>query len=212
MSEYQINTENVLVKNTNSSDAVGGLLNFAGLSGLKVQDAQKSPYTINQGDSGDIPAPKFVSKLNTVVYSNLILNKGRQLDNNGNVIFEWEDFRIDDILISVSQSKKIITTEIQGKDGTVKEYIGMDDFQVSLTGRISGAYNVYEKELVALLKKIFSAGQPLAVTSWYLQNLDIVDIVIKDFEFGQTEGEYSTQYFTASAMSDKIVEALITNQ
>ena len=212
MSEPIINTDNVLLQNTLKSNSVNGLLNFAGLSGLKVQDAKNSPYTINQSNSQDVPNPKFVSKLNTIVYSNLILNKGKQLDNNGNIIFEWDDFQIDDILISVSQSKKIITTEIQGRDGTVKEYIGMDDFQISLTGRISGSYNVYEKELVATLKKILSAGQPLAVTSWYLQNLDIVNLVIKDFNFGQNEGEYSTQYFTISAISDNVIEGLIINQ
>jgi hypothetical protein len=208
MSEPIINIDNVLLQNTLKSNAVNGLLNFAGLSGLRVQDAKKSPYTINQGISQDVPSPKFISKLNTIVYSNLIFNKS--YDKDGNLL--WQDFQIDDILISVSQSKKIITTEIQGRDGTVKEYIGMDDFQISLTGRISGSYNVYEKELVAILKKILSSGQPLAVTSWYLQNLDIVNVVIKDFNFGQTEGEYSTQYFTISAISDNIVEGLIINQ
>jgi hypothetical protein len=214
MENYKVpkKEQNPLVLNTVASAAVFGLLRFAGLSGLKVQDAENSPYTINQGDSQDYPLPKFVSKLNTIVYSNLIFNKDKQLDNNGNIVFEWQDFQIDDILISVSQSKKIITTEIQGRDGTVKEYIGMDDFQISLTGRISGSYNVYEKELVSTLKKILSSGQPLAVTSWYLQNLDIVNVVIKDFNFGQTEGEYSTQYFTISAISDNVVEGLIINQ
>ena len=198
--------DNPLLVNTGTSKSVAGLINYAGLNGLKIIDAQKNPYVVPQGESGDVPQQKFISKLGTVIYSNLIFNAVK----GGDVT--WEAFQCDDILFSVSQSKKIITTEIQGRDGTVKEYIGLDDYQIQMTGRISGGYNVYEKELVAQLKKILSVGQPLAVSSWYLQNLGITDLVIKDFNFGQNEGEYSTQYFTINALSDNVIEATITQK
>jgi hypothetical protein len=202
-------TENPLILNTVANSAVYGLANFAGINNIKIMDAQNSPYIINEGEAQDVPLQKFVSKLGTVVYSNIIFNAGSILDANGVVSDTWNDFRIDDVLLVVSQSKKIITTEIQGRDGTVKEYIGMDDFQIQITGRLNGSYNVNPKDLTRQLKIILSAGQPLEVTSWYLQNLDITDIVIKDFNFGQTEGEYSTQYFTINALSDKRFEAKI---
>jgi hypothetical protein len=202
-------TENPLVLNTVASSVVFGLANFAGINNIKIMDAQNSPYVVDQSAPQDVPLQKFVSKLGTVVYSNLIINAGVILDNNGVVVDRWEDFRIDDVLLTISQSKKIITTEIQGRDGTVKEYIGLDDFQIQITGRLNGGYNVNPKELTRQLKKILSAGQPLELTSWYLQNLDITDVVVKDFNFGQTEGEYSTQYFTINALSDKRFEAKI---
>ena len=201
-------TENPLILNTVVSSAVYGLANFAGLNNIKIENAQNSPYVIEQGGTQDIPLQKFVSKLGTVVYSNIIFNAGVILGENG-VADTWDDFRIDDVLLNVSQSKKIITTEIQGRDGTVKEYIGLDDFQIQITGRLNGSYNVNPKELTRQLKIILSAGQPLEITSWYLQNLDITDIVVKDFNFGQAEGEYSTQYFTINALSDKRFEAKI---
>lgn len=206
-----IRLENPLLLHKAATNAVEGLVQFAVLRSVAVLDAQKNPYTINQGDSGDVPTQKFISKLGTVVYSNLIFNSGRQI-NNGQVVFEWDDFRIDDALFIVSQQKKLVETEIQGKDGVVVEYIGLSAFQVQITGRITGSYNVYEKELVSTLKKILSTGQPLAISSWYLQNLDITDVVIKDFNFGQNEGEYSTQYFTINCQSDQVVEATITGQ
>ena len=202
-------TENPLILNTVATSAVYGLANFAGLKNIKIMDAQNSPYVIEQGEAQDVPLQKFVSKLGTVVYSNIIFNAGSILDQNGTIINTFDDFRIDDVLLNVSQSKKIITTEIQGRDGTVKEYIGLDDFQIQITGRLNGSYNVNPKELTRQLKIILSAGQPLEIASWYLQNLDITDIVVKDFNFGQTEGEYSTQYFTINAMSDKRFEAKI---
>ena len=205
--------ENPLLLNDVASDIIYGLANYAGLKSIKIMDAQDSPYVKEDVQNGfiegDVPLQKFTSKLNTIVYSNVIFNAGVILDENGVQIDKWDDFRIDDVLLTVSQSKKIITTEIQGRDGTVKEYIGLDDFQIQITGRLNGTYNVNPKELTRQLKIILSTGQPLEITSWYLQNLDITDIVVKDFNFGQTEGEYSTQYFTINAMSDKRFEAKI---
>lgn len=158
----------------------------------------------------DNPQPQFISKLGTVVYSNLIFNKYKPAPEM-EATETWEEFRIDDVLISVSQNKKIVTTEIQGRAGTIKEYIGLDDFQVQITGRLTGAYNVNPKEETDQLNKILSAKQPLDVSSWYLQNLGIFSIVIKDYNFQQVEGEYSTQYFNINALSDGVIEATITN-
>lgn len=211
MENFNLPNENPLLLSKIGYNAIGGLVQFAGLRGLKIIDAQTNPYTVPQGQPGDVPNQQFISKLGTVVYSNLIFNAGKVIEGVL-VVSEWDAFQCDDILFSVSQSKKIITTEIQGRDGTVKEYIGLDDYQIQMTGRISGGYNVYEKELVAQLKTILSVGQPLAVSSWYLQNLGITEIVIKDFNFGQNEGEYSTQYFTINALSDNVIEASITQK
>jgi hypothetical protein len=210
MENYKVPSilQNPLLLNT----AINGLKQFAFFNNVTVLDAQENNYVINAGTAPDVPSSQFISKLGTVVYSNLIFNAGKIIEGS-DVVDQWEDFRIDDALFVVNQSKKIITTEIQGKDGTIKEYVGMDDFQIQITGRISGDYNVYEKDKVKTLKRILSAGQPLAITSWYLQNLDITDVVIKDFNFPQSEGEYSTQYFTIMAMSDNPIFAdLITNQ
>lgn len=189
---------------------INNLLAFSKQANVKVHDASQSPYVIEPGQSQDFSG--FVSKLGTVVYSNIIFNAGKAFDAEGNVTAQWDDFRIDDCLISVTQQKIIVTTEIQGRDGTVKEYIGLGDYQVSITGRLNGAYNINPKALTKELKKILSVGQPLAITNWWLQNLDITDVVITDFNFAQTMGEYSTQYFTFNALSDKPVEARIAGQ
>lgn len=213
MQDYRVPNilQNPLFLNSAVSTAVKGLIEFAGIPNVKVLDGQNSPYLINAGAKQD--EPLAVSKmLGTPIYSNIIFNKGKILDNNGIEIDFWEDFYIEDCLIIVSQTKKIIVTEIQGRDGTVKEYIGLDDFQITINGRLNGDYGVNPKEDTKTLHKILSSGAPLAVTNWFLQNLDVNDIVVQSFEIPQIEGKYSTQFFTITAMSDRVVEAKITNQ
>ena len=85
----------------------------------------------------------------------------------------------------------------------------MDDFQVQIVGRLNGIYGVNPKSETKILKTILDAGQPLAITNWWLQNLGINNIVVVNYNFAQTEGEYSTQYFTINAISDNVVEARI---
>ncbi|MBC7743730.1 MAG: hypothetical protein H7096_01360 [Flavobacterium sp.] len=180
------------------------------MNNLPQSPISQLKMVIESGQLQDNPQPNFISKLGTEVYSNLIFNKYKpspELEAKET----WEDFIIEDALMSVSQSKKIVETEIPGMDGVIVEYIGLDAFEIQITGRLTGSYNVNPKEETNQLSKILSAKHPLDVTSWYLQNLDIVSVVVKDFVFNQTEGEYSTQYFTINAQSDQIVEATISN-
>ena len=211
--EYNVPSkiENPLVLRSIANEAVKSLLNYASISNVKTLDASNNPYTI-AGSETALAQPEFISQLNTPVYSNVIFNAGKILDNDLIEIDNWADFRIDDILLTVTQSKRIITTEIQGKDGSIKEYIGLDDYQVTLVGRLNGAYNINPIDETKTLKKILAAGQPIAITNWWLQNLGITDLVVKDFSFPQTEGGYSTQFFNILAISDNPVEVLVTNQ
>ena len=96
MENYKVpkETENPLILNAVRTSAVVGLANFAGLNNLKIMDAQNSPYTQTDVQNGfkkwDEPVQKFISKLGTVVYSNIIFNAGVILDENG-VADNWLD-------------------------------------------------------------------------------------------------------------------------
>jgi hypothetical protein len=63
-------------------------------------------------------------------------------DNNGK-LQSFEPMTFYTVLLSVSRAKKIVKTEIQGRNGTVKEYIGDDDAAVEITGMICGTNGHY---------------------------------------------------------------------
>ena len=209
---------------------IDGLVAKANATNMTIYDGTTNPYEIGIGvknanqpaydapidgvmsADGFTPQSGLKSVLGTYVYSNLIIcgSNGFRPVNGTLQAFQWDDFIINDCLVSVSQKKRLVVTDIQGKDNQVIEYIGMSNYEISVTGRLSGSYKVYPKQLANTLKSILSVPQPLSIASWWLQNLDITNIVITDFEFQQTEGEYSTQYFTFNAVSDVPTEILIT--
>ena len=86
--------------------AIRGLVANSKLDNVKIHDGKNSPYVINQGEAQDFPLNNFISDLGTVVYSNVIFNAGKVLDSNYNQLNTWDDFRIDDCLIQITQQKK----------------------------------------------------------------------------------------------------------
>ena len=115
------------------------------------------------------------------------------------------------ILISVVFPRNIVKTAIQGRPGTVKEYIGEGDAQITFRGVITGPNGHYPIDEVSILKDIIKAPVPIPVISRYLQNLDIHSIVFEDRTLGQEEGGYSYQTFSFNAISDTPVELMISD-
>lgn len=109
------------------------------------------------------------------------------------------------ILLTVTQAKKIITTEIQGRNGTVKEYIGMDDYEIQINGILTGTNGNHPADQINSLMSMLTARVTTPVTCDYLQNLGIHNIVIKDFTLQQDAGGYSTQNFSITCLSDEPV-------
>jgi hypothetical protein len=185
------------------------------LQNLKTLNAHQNPY--ENRIPGAIPADPelYKSSLGTPVFSDITLgdkinpNNNQWKDNDGK-LQSFTPMTFYTVLLSVSIPKRIVMTEIQGRPGTIKEYIGMGDYQVTINGVITGANGHYPKDEVRNLNKIISAPIAIVVTSWYLQNLNIHNLVINSgSEISQDEGGYSYQQFSIPAVSDFPVELKI---
>jgi hypothetical protein len=106
------------------------------------------------------------------------------------------------VLINVTQTKKIVKTQIQGRDNSVKEYIGQDDYHITINGIINGANGQRPTQDIINLKKLLDAPIPVDVVSDYLRLLGIYTIVVEGYTFDQEAGGYSKQNFTINAISD----------
>jgi hypothetical protein len=116
---------------------------------------------------------------------------------------------LDLVLMNVNQSKNIVATHIPGRDGTVKEYVGMDDYNITINGIIVGTPGHYPIDEVNALHQVAKANVPIEVVSTYLANLDIYSLVIKDFSYNQEPGGWMKQNFTIQAISDMPVELTV---
>jgi hypothetical protein len=171
------------------------------IRGTEISDTSKTQYQIDQSSKPD--QGFYKSQLNTPVLHDLkFVGIKNYTDEQGNT-YNFDDVVLQAVLVTISQSKNIVKTAIQGRKGTIKEYVGMDDYVLNINGVIHGPNGSYPKDEIANLKNMLTCQHSIEVVSWYLHLWDIYHIVIEDFSINPEEGGYSYQPFTITAISDK---------
>ena len=155
------------------------------------------------------------SYLGTPVYDSLTLgNLGEEnvyIDILGQDV-DYAAIRFDEVLLDVSLIKNIVSTPVQGRNGTIKQYISDNDYSIYITGKISGRWNgsnwskngnYYPEQELQNFVNICKAGYMIPVTSNFLNNIFGIDnIVISDYRNTQVEGGRYSPTFEINAMSD----------
>ncbi|MGQ0737666.1 MAG: DUF6046 domain-containing protein [Bacteroidota bacterium] len=136
-----------------------------------------------------------ISPLGTPVFSDVILYKQDQYEERG--------LQLTMCLVEVEQSKNIVKTTIQGRNGTVKEYISDGDYIISLKGAISRTFKSnYPKEEMIQFLELLKQNKALKVTSEYLLMFGVYELVVDSYKFGQESGRVNMQKFEINCSSD----------
>jgi len=194
------------------------------LKGFGLQAFKRTFYSVTQDTEGqdeNAPDPVPTTYLGTPVFCNLELIPGRYVNKDGDKIdyagFSSEkkvdNFRIDTVLIDVSQQKQIIKTPIQGVSGTVKEYISMGDYQVKVRGAlVDQSAQRYPQEQTQQLREFLEVEDSIGIASRFLNDIfEVHKLVIESFSFPQVEGFQNVQLFEFSAISDDPIELTVIN-
>jgi hypothetical protein len=191
----------------------GALIRAFNLQNVRVPDVRKNEYDTSKLATNYVEGdPKlYDSVLGTPVFADVTLKGGSYTDIITNKVVTYPELRYDAVLLTIDFAARIIKTEIQGRNGTVKEYIGEDDAKISIQGIICGTNGHYPAFEVAQLNDWRRAPVSKAVVSTFLQNLGIDSLVVEDFSLPQVAGGYSYQTFTISCVSDLPVELKISN-
>lgn len=117
--------------------------------------------------------------------------------------YAGSDILLDTAILSISQSKNIVTTTLQGRDGTVKEYISDGDYEINIKGVLdSGNMFVYPETLVKQLKDICDIKDNIEIKSPFAEMLGITEAVITGYSFGQVPAGYNVQSYDITLLSD----------
>jgi len=184
------------------------------VTGLGVQLLKPNLFDV---ESIDQEATDRVSFLGTPVFSNLEIPAGQYRDNQGQIV-PFDGIRIDTVLFDVSIEKNIVRTPINGRDGTVKQYISLGDYSISCQGIIIGETdaanagfdvsrtNVVPEAEIRKLNEIIKVPQEIEIVSEFLDFFDVSTVVIQGGGFSQREGFRDSIYFTLGMLSDAPIE------
>lgn len=119
-----------------------------------------------------------------------------------------ERLEIVDAVAAVSREKRIVSTSIVGRDGTVKEYINDGDWQINIVVGVQAVENgeildEYPSEGLKALRKFLDEKKAVKVASEFFKVFDITKMVIKSYSATQqTEANYQAVSITAVSDED----------
>ncbi|WP_297096374.1 DUF6046 domain-containing protein [uncultured Draconibacterium sp.] len=116
---------------------------------------------------------------------------------------KWE---FNNAVVSVAGKKSIVETPLVGRQGTVKELINIQDYEIKLVALLSG--DDYPEQEVMDAVKLWEINENVkmecAITDYFLKDEDRV--VIKHIDFPAMEGEEDSQAIVMTLVSDQNFE------
>jgi hypothetical protein len=119
-----------------------------------------------------------------------------------------DDFLLESAIINITRQRKIVTTELQGRDGDVVEFISNGSYEISVTGLICTPGTGYPKKLVTQFEAYCLAKRSIKIIHDVLNSLGVFEIVIKDYSLPSTPFINGQQY-SFNAMADQPIELII---
>jgi len=120
------------------------------------------------------------------------------------------EIELADAVVAVSKERRIVSTALTGRDGTVKEYINDGDWALNLLVGVQAVENGeilddYPSEALRELRRLLDVKAAIEVQSEFLAIFDITKIVIRSYAATQTT-ESNYQAVSISAVSDEEYE------
>lgn len=150
------------------------------------------------------------SFLGTPVFDLLEIQAGTYREREQ--LVQFEGISLSTVLITVMQRKNIVSTPITGRAGTIKQYMGLGDYEISIRGGVFSEDNSFPEELLNTLITVCEAPVSLKVSSRFLNLFDIQEMVIKNYNFNQRQGHENNQIFEIGGLSNAPVELSIYNE
>lgn len=115
-----------------------------------------------------------------------------------------EPLFLGDTLVSFSLSRTIVKTQVNGLDGTIKEFISNNDYKVNIKGFLvsDNPYKAPEKQIRAFRQWFAETKRQIQVEGRMFDVLRISSIVVEDFDLPKLPGYVGLQPYEINALSD----------
>lgn len=115
-------------------------------------------------------------------------------------------------VISIEAQKNILKTIVAGKEGTVKELISANDYQIKIVGiAINDAADNIDIEQMTALYEMYKENRMLPIICAITEVFEVSNIVIEQFKIIPIEGSVNTFGYEMNLVSDDDFAAIFSN-
>jgi len=112
-------------------------------------------------------------------------------------------------LITVEQKNNIVTTAIQGRNGSVFEFISNGPYDITIEGILTGTGEQYPKGEVKALAALFAKTEIIDANSEFLHLFDIYQLIRKTVRLNQGIANEGHQAFSLTFYSYEAIDLLL---
>lgn len=113
-----------------------------------------------------------------------------------------DDLLLDSAVVELNRPKRIVVTELKGKDNSVKEFINNGDWQIKVSGILANRGVGYPKDQLRALEDYMSAKVAIPVVHEVLNRLNIYEMVVTDYAYPRSPFQ-NIQPYEFSCLSDE---------
>ena len=146
--------------------------------------------------------PVGVSDLGTPIIDNLKFNSGSYPNFNGQPV-AYPELILNNVMLVVNRSKRIVESIVNGQAGTKKEYITAGDYIINVSGYITSAA-LFPAEKWQAFKKLEDVPAAIRVNSKFLALFGIDYVVIRSMS-AQQKGSVNSYPITMELVSDTTI-------
>ena len=117
-----------------------------------------------------------------------------------------QEIQLKECICLVTLEKNIVQTALQGRNGTIKEYISDGDYQVEIAAALTSECDQYPKDELQKLMAFLKINDSILVgDDSFLGLFGITNLIVKSYGFNQ-ETHSNRQTFTICCLSDTAYE------
>lgn len=174
------------------------------------EDPDRRGYVGEDFEAGEQAEPRRErSRKGTAIYKKDLM--GRYYFMPVTFIYRKKEYEIDCALVSITGKKTIVQTPLAGRNGSVKELISVDDYQIAITGAIVGEDRLWPEEKLNAVNELYTINQSLelkcALAEVFLGENDRV--VITDLSVPSAAQTEHVQLIELKCVTDRAFELTI---
>lgn len=117
-----------------------------------------------------------------------------------------QELELKECVCLVTLEKNIVQTALQGRNGTIKEYVNDGDYQVEIAAALTSECDQYPREELQRMMSLLKTNDSLLVgDNSFLGLFGITNLIVKSYGFNQ-ETHSNRQTFTICCLSDTAYE------
>lgn len=124
---------------------------------------------------------------------------------------DLEDLLLESAVVEISRQKNIVSTDVQGRDTSVDEFINNGDWQISVSGIICSNEARYPLDETLEFQKFMDLKRSIKIEHEILNGLGVYEIVVTSQNYPKTPS-INLQTYKFSCKSTKPLPLIIEDQ